>query len=194
MFGLVLVLVLWSLTAIAWPRGRVIRVERTNRGATVAPRFCLLRAEGGMCFGEQPVPGQIVRILDEQHVVAEIQIAEATSSVAGCPNVWMVKTREVNSVPIDSDGLGVIDPHLDPNRAHTLDRAHIPASPSGLSGEDVWQAIDRDGDGSADIVVTRYVCDSAGKPVTQGTTYCIDVWAQTGSGMTRTTHFSQCSP
>ena len=187
-------LVLWSVTAIAGPRGRVIRVDRTNDGRAVAPRVCVLHAEGGMCLGEQPAPGQTVHMLDEQHVVAAVQIVEATNSLTGCPNVWMVKTREVNSVPIDSDGVGVIDPHLDPNRAHALDKAHMPASPSGLSGDDVWQAIDSDGDGSADIVVTRYGCDSAGKPATRASTYCIDVWARTGSRMTRTTHFSQCSP
>lgn len=191
-FGLVLVL--WSITAIAGPRGRVIRVERTSGGRAVAPRFCVLHAEGGMCLGEQPAPGQTVRMLDEQHVVAEVQIVETTSSLAGCPNLWMVKTREVNSAPLDSDGLGVIDPNLDPNRAHALDKAHMPESPSGLSGDDVWQAIDSDGDGSADIVVTRYGCDSAGKPATRANTYCIDVWARIGSRMTRTTHFSQCSP
>jgi hypothetical protein len=68
------------------------------------------------------------------------------------------------------------------------------ASPSGLSGEDVWLAVDRDDDGSADIVVTRYGCDNAGKPATRASTYCIDVWARTDSRMTRTTHFSKCNP
>jgi hypothetical protein len=94
--------------------------------------------------------------------------------------------------------VGVIDPAVDINRAHMLDRSHLPPSPSGFSEEEVWRAVDRDGDGTADVLLTRYGCDAAGRPATggpRGSTYCIDVWARTGARMTRTAqlNFAHCN-
>ncbi|HMG52855.1 MAG TPA: hypothetical protein VK601_05230, partial [Kofleriaceae bacterium] len=72
---------------------------------------------------------------------------------------------------------------------------HLPDSPSGMPGEEVWRAIDRDGDGSADILITRYNCDTSGRVATGGSTYCIDVWSRVGARMVRTTqlNFAQCN-
>ncbi len=186
---------LWSATAVAGPSGRVVRIERSGDRPSVAPRLCEIRGDTGTCVGDEPKPGQTVIVLDEHHVVAEVQIVEATSFVASCTNLWTVKIRSMRGAAIPSDGIGVIDPILNLGRARVLDKAHMPTSPSGLSGEEVWRAIDRDGDGTADILVTRYNCDISGKPVTAGTTYCIDVWARTGTRMLRTTqlNFAQCN-
>lgn len=192
--------VLGSATAIAGPSGRpsgrVIRVERVGGGSQVAPRLCEVRGDTGTCVGDQPTAGQRVVVIDERHVVAEVQIVEAASFVTSCANLWTVKTRAVRGATADSEGIGVIDPGLNPARARVLDKNHLPASPSGLSGDEVWRAIDRDGDGTADILITRYSCDSAGKPVTGGGTSCIDVWARLSGRMTRTTqlNFAQCNP
>jgi hypothetical protein len=186
----------WSATAVAGPSGRVLRVERTGGGSSVAPRLCEVRGESGTCVGEQPKAGQTVLVFDEQHVVAEVQILEATSAVASCANLWTVKTRALRGGAADGSGIGVIDPGVDPRRARVLDKDHMPASPSGISDEEIWRAIDRDGDGSADILVTHYNCDTSGRPVPRGATYCIDVWARLGTKLTRTTqlNFAQCSP
>ena len=102
--------------ATAWAGGRVVRIERTG-GSDVAPRLCELRGDAGTCVGDEPRPGQIVTVLDEHHVVAEVQILEETSAAAGCPNLWTVKTRTVRGSIADSDGIGMIDPGINPARA-----------------------------------------------------------------------------
>jgi hypothetical protein len=189
------VFVLWSATALAGPHGRVVRVERADVGPRVPPRLCEVRGDNGTCVGEEPKAGQRVVVLDEHHAVAEVEIVEAASLVSSCANLWTVKTRAIRGVAADNDGIGVIDPGLDPNRARVLDKNHMPASPSGIAGDEVWRAIDRDGNGTADILITRYSCDTSGTPSTSGA-YCIDVWARLGARMTRTTqlNLARCSP
>lgn len=187
---------LWSATAVAGPGGRVIRVERTGGNSNVAPRLCEIRGNAGMCVGEQPKAGQTVVVLDEHRAVAELQIVDATSAAASCANLWAVKTRAIRGGASDGEATGVIDPAINPSRARVLDKHHTPASPSGLSEDEVWRAIDRDGDGVGDILITRYSCDSSGKPATGGVTSCVDIWARIGAKMIRTVqiNFAQCNP
>jgi len=186
-------LVFWTAVAAAGPSGRVVRVERSGI-SRVAPRLCAVHGEAGNCVGDEPRVGQIVTVLDEHHVIAEVGIVEVTGSL-GCPMLWSVKTRAVRGVVVDSEIFGIIDPGLDPNRARVLDRGHMPPSPSGAVDEDVWRAIDRDGDGAADILITRFGCDSAGRPVSGAPPYCVAIWTRTGARMTRTTqlNFAQCN-
>jgi hypothetical protein len=190
------VFVLWPAAVLAGPQGRVIRVERTGAGAKVAPRLCEVRGDSGTCVGEEPKAGQTVVVLDERHVVAEVQIIEAASLVTSCANLWTVKTRAIHGTTADGEGIGVIDPAINPSRARVLGKDHLPASPSGQAGDEVWRAIDRDGDGTADILITHFNCDAAGRPATGGSTSCIDVWSQLGARMARTTqlNFAQCTP
>jgi hypothetical protein len=187
-------LVFWSAAAAAGPSGRVLRVERSGI-SRAAPRLCQVHGDSGNCVGEEPQVGQSVTVLDEHRVIAELKIVEATSFSPSCPMLWSVKTRVLRGIAVDSEVFGVIDPHLDPNRAHVLDHNHIPPSPSGAPDEEVWRAIDRDGDGVADILITRYGCDSAGRAVPGGAAYCVAIWARTGARMTRTTqlNFAQCT-
>jgi len=199
-------LTLAATVAVAAANGRVVRIVRSGAGPGAAPRLCEIRGDGGNCVGEEPKPGQMVTVLDERHVIAEVQIIEANSLLAGCRNLWSVKTRVVHGGAADSDGIGVIDPSINPSRARMLDKNRLPASPSGQPGEEVWRAIDRDGDGTADILITRYSCDASSRPVA-GSTYCIDVWErsraqgdQDGQGarpakMSRATrlNFAQCN-
>jgi hypothetical protein len=192
-----LVLVLWPAIAFAGPSGRVIRVERTASHANVAPRLCEIRGEAGTCLGEAPRVGQTMLVLDEHRVVAELQVVEAASFVATCTNLWTVKTRALHGGPT-GDGVGVIDVGISPSRAHVLDKHHFPAGPSGVTGEEVWRAIDRDGDGTADIVVTRYNCDGSGRPTGGWGTYCVELWARVGGPggkMARTSqiNLAQCN-
>jgi hypothetical protein len=189
---------LWSATAAAGANGRVIRIERTGGASNVAPRLCDIRGDTGTCVGDEPRVGQTVVVLDERHVLAEVQIVEVASVIAACTNLWKVKTRAMRGTTTDNNGnngIGVIDPAINPSRAHVLDRNHLPASPGGLPSEEIWRAIDRDGDGTADIMITRYTCDASSKPTTVGTTACIDVWARIGPRMMRTTqvNFAQCN-
>ncbi|HEX8112419.1 MAG TPA: hypothetical protein VF516_32035, partial [Kofleriaceae bacterium] len=178
----------------AGPSGRVVRVERSG-SSRIPPRLCEIHGDGGNCVGDEPRAGQTVAVLDEHHVVAEVQIVEATSFSASCPMLWTVKTRLLRGAPVDSDEIGVIDPSLDTARAHLINRTQLPSSPSGLPDDEVWRAIDRDGDGAADILITRYGCDASGRPTSAGNPQCIDLWARTGARMTRTTqlNFALCN-
>jgi hypothetical protein len=184
--------VLWSATALAGP-GRVVRVERTAGNQSLAPRICDLRAESGTCLGDEPRPGQTVAILDERRVVAEVQILEATSFVTSCANLWTVRVHAPRGTSW-GDGVGVIDPALHPSRARIVDKSHI-AAPSGVPGEEVVRAIDRDGDGTADLLITRYGCDSSGRPTAGVTTFCIEVWTRSQNRMMRRSqiNLAQCS-
>jgi hypothetical protein len=188
------VVALWSAAAAAGPSGRVVRVERSG-GSQIPPRLCDIHGDTGNCVGDEPRAGQTVVMLDERRVIAEVQIIEATSFSPSCPTLWSVKTRLVRGAPGDGDGLGVIDPSLDLARAHLIDRSRMPSSPSGSADDEVWRAIDRDGDGAADVVITRYSCDEAGRPTSTGATHCVDLWARTGARMTRTTqlNFALCN-
>ena len=184
--------------AMAAPHGQVIRIERSGNAAHVAPRLCEIRGDTGTCLGEEPRVGQTVVVLDERRVLAEVQVTEVASVVAACPNLWTVKTRPVRGGRSDgtgAGGIGVIDPALNPSRAHVLDKGHMPPSPGGMPNEEVWRAIDRDGDGTADIMITRYTCDASSKPQSAGATSCIDVWARVGPRLLRTTqlNFAQCN-
>lgn len=180
--------------AAAEPSGRVVRVERSG-SSRIPPRLCEVHADTGNCVGEQPRAGQIIAVLDEHRVAAEVQILEATRFSPSCPMLWTVKTRLLRGAPAESDGIGVIDPGLDLARAHLINRTQLPSSPSGMPDDEVWRAIDRDGDGAADILITRYGCDSAGRPASAGSTFCVDLWARTGARMTRTTqlNFALCN-
>lgn len=178
-----------ALPAAAGPSGRVVRVERSG-GSRIPPRLCEVHGDAGNCVGDEPRPGQIVAVLDERQVVAEVQILEATSFSPSCPMLWTVKTRLLRGATTDNDGIGVIDPSLDLARAHLINRTQLPSSPSGMPDDEVWRAIDRDGDGAADILITRYGCDASGRPASAGNAFCIDLWARTGARMTRTTQLN----
>jgi hypothetical protein len=188
-----------SAVASAAPSGRVIRVDRTGGPASAPPRVCQVRADGGTCIGEEPHPGQTVLVLDEHRVVAEVQVIEAKPTLTSCENLWTIKLRAVRGALADGDKIGVIDDAVNPTRARVLDKAHQ-VSPSGQPGDEVWHALDRDGDGTADLVITRYGCDTSGRPVPGATTYCLDIWAR-GTGthdtgkLVRTTqlNFATCN-
>lgn len=183
-----------SPAALAGPSGRVVRVERSG-GSRIPPRLCEIHGDAGNCVGEEPRTGQTVAVLDERRVVAEVQILEAVSFSPSCPMLWTVKTRLVRGAVPDNDGIGVIDPSLELGRAHLINRTQLPSSPSGMPDDEVWRAIDRDGDGAADILVTRYGCDAEGHATSTAGTFCIDLWARTGARMTRTTqlNFALCN-
>jgi hypothetical protein len=180
-------------TAIAAP-GRVMRVERTGGGGGAPPRLCEIRGSGGTCLGDEPRVGQIVAVLDTERVAATQEVVEVTAMVARCPVLWSVKTRPLRGAPPEREGVGVIDAGLNLARAHVIEADRVTARP-GQPGEEVWRAVDRDGDGAPDILITRYVCDAAGQLVAGGSAYCIDVWSRMGARMTRTTqlNFAQCN-
>ena len=167
----------WSATGLAAPAGRVVRVERTGGPASAPPRICQVRADEGNCIGAEPRNGQTVLVLDDHQVVAEVQVIDAKLTLPSCENLWTIKVRTLRGSLSDGDKLGVIDDAVSPTRARVLDKAHL-VSPSGQPGDEVWHALDRDGDGTADVMITRFRCNAAGKAVTDPTNYCLDIWAR----------------
>lgn len=183
-----------TATALAAPTGRVVRIERATGRLAVAPRLCVLHGDAGACVGDEPAAGQIAYVLDGRHAVAEVEIVDASPFAAGCGQLWNIKARTRRGATADGEALAVIDAGLDPSRARVLHGDHLAAGLAVPEGE-IWRAIDRDGDDVADILLTRFTCDAAGKPASGVATFCMDVWARVGARMTRTTqlNLARCS-
>lgn len=187
-----------ALPAQAAPSGKVVRVERA-RGAMVIPRVCDMQADKtGLCLGTQPLPGEVVMVLDETGVIAQARIIEvtafATGTAAGCNALWRIKTDvvvgDLSAIPMRT--IGVVDPEVHPHKARMYAQASLPPHPNGSSSEKVLAAIDRNGDGSPDIVLTQTTCDDgAGQ---SGSGMCVDEWARVAGKMTKVqqTNFSAC--
>lgn len=168
-------------SASAGPRsGKVVRIERRVQKSGPI-RVCEIKPTGaGMCFGDAPVPGDIIAVLDEQQVFGEVQINEVRSQNAQCDSMWNI-TGEVLRGDLSNSqwgrSLGVIDGRLDRRTAHKFPEDHLPSAPSGRPDEHVIAAVDRSGAGTTDIVLTQYGCDSNGAPSSQGSEQCFDLWS-----------------
>ncbi len=186
-----------GMRAFAAPRakGRVVRVER-SRGTAAIPRVCDIRADySGTCIGTEPMVGEIVHVIDETGVLAEARITETTpfaSGVGTCTSLWNIKTHpvrgDVSSVPLRT--IGVVDPQIHPRRGRNLPREQFPPSPSGRPDDIVVMAVDRDGNGTADIVLAQTACDGASASAGS----CIDEYANMNGRMVRVhqTNFASC--
>lgn len=178
-------------------RGKVVRVERP-RGTAVMPRVCDVRADrAGTCLGPEPALGELITVLDETGVIAEVRITEATafstSGASACQSLWNIKTEvvrgDLTSIPLRT--IGVVDPDVHPRKGRMLPKEQFPQPPSGRSDEQVVVAVDRDGDGEADIVLTQTTCDGSGL-VPGGS--CIDEWARVNGRLVNVqqTNFASC--
>jgi len=172
-------------------KGKVVRVERSRATGDV-PRVCEVRAlEGGVCFGPAPIVGDIVTVLSEQRVIAEVRVTESQEYAtrgSSCPGLYTIKVELVRgNFDADESTIGIVDRDLDPHAARKLSRGDQPESPSGRAGESVQIAVDREGDGIADILVVQSDCDGTGQ-------LCLDEWARVDRKMVRVvqTNFSNC--
>ena len=178
------------------PRGKVVRVERT-RGMRAIPRVCDVRSDrGGTCLGSQPQIGDVISVLDENGVIADVRITEVTPFSAGgqtlsCQTVWNIQTEVERGdlAAVSMRTIGLVDPDLHPRRAHVMPRERLPPPPSGREDDTVMVAVDRDGDQKPDLVISQGRCDgqSSSSP-------CLDQWARVGGRMTRVqqTNFTTC--
>ncbi len=180
-------------SAMAGPHGKVERIERISQGSPVMPRLCQLGRDNGRCVGEEPRAGDIVTVLDETHVIGTVMVVSASPMTQRCGNLWTIATRQVTGTLGDNTDMGVIDPALDPAHARIIPDSQLPHSPGG-SDEAVFKAIDRDGDGNADIIVTTYTCDANGIANTSAQSNCVDVWSRTRSRFIKAAqlNFAQC--
>jgi len=189
----------FALSAAAAPRakGKVVRVER-QRGTAVTPRVCDVRADkAGTCLGPEPQIGEVIIVLDENGVIAEARITEAVAFSTGgsnaCQSLWNIKTEvvrgDLTTIPLRT--IGVVDPEVHPRKGRMLPKEQFPPPPSGRSDEQVVVAVDRDGDRTADIVLTQNSCD--GSSAVQGGS-CIDEWARVNGRLIKVqqTNFATC--
>lgn len=184
------------LVAVAAPRtkGKVVRVERA-RVASAIPRICDVRNEdGGICFGPKPEVGDIVSVLTETRVIAEVRVTETQDYLprggagGACPGLHAIKVELLRGAfDPDSQTVGVVDRDLDIRTARKLPRSRHPESPNRRPEESVQIAIDRQNDGVADILVVQSDCDGQGQ-------LCLDEWARVDKKMVRVqqTNFTNC--
>jgi len=172
------------------PPGRVIRVERAR--AVVAPRFCVQPAGGQrVCFG-RPREGEHIALIDAENKMIRGDfvidtIADATEMGARglCVDSGAFAVRGHllrGDADPDVDLIGLRGLVLGA-RAQVLDGVD---APSGRPEETVDLALDTDGDGRADVVVTRFPCDAAGAMDLAADGRCFDIHVEERGRLRRT--------
>ena len=192
------VAVLVALTAIvaAAPHGKVVRIERPRASAAVAPILCNVKPDlKGMCVGGEPRRGDVVAVLDDQKVVAEVRILTAKTPGAQCESLWNVSVELIRGDlqrARHSQTFGVIDAGLDEKLAKPVHDKNALQLPNQDPTTQAFAGVDRDGNGSADIVLAFVNCAGA-----QGMSWeCFEVWSRRNQTLTRTFsgNLKGCSP
>jgi hypothetical protein len=170
--------------AVASP-GRVVRVER-GHGIHRTPRVCQLQGDGrGTCWGKAPEPGESASVIDQTRgVIATIRVSEVTPLQDTCGKTqrwdytYTMDTGSMTQAPDWSYTFVVFDIEVTPGRSRVIADTSRVNLPQKRSGEQVWSVLDRDGDGTEDLVVTAYSCDKAGEMTINAPAagYCIDYW------------------
>lgn len=172
-------------TAAAGPRGRVQRVEGPG---PVGPTLCTItdNATRATCIGGEPRVGQTLTVVGTGAVLGEIEIRGTGRHPEGCPIWHDVETRPVRGAMPDPGvfdmAVGVRAPGLDPVAARTFEMFKTIAE--APDGEEPFKAVDRDGDGVADIVVTRGDCTPAESDK------CLHVWTRVRKHLVQTAQLS----
>lgn len=186
----VAMLVLAPVHAGAAPHGRVVRVERSRAFPLVVPVLCFqVQSDGrGLCIGPQPKTGDQVVLVDETQVVAEVRVDTATKMTPSCDMVWTFQgsiLRGDVTAGRRSKMMGLIDAGIDRQQARRLPDDKVPA-PSADSRVEL--GIDRDGDGTADVVVTQTNCSAGGE--------CVEFWSRRAKGLERvwSANLRVCTP
>lgn len=165
-------------TAIAAPAGRVSRIERPRATSDVVPILCAeLGAETGICIGARPQVGDVIVVVDEFKAIAEIRVGGVQPYVANCEMLWTITGELIRGDLASthrSQALGLIDPLLDRRVARRIPDGTIAAPEPGAKVE---FGVDRDGNGTADVLATTSSsCDALA-----GGGECIDVWTRNGN-------------
>jgi hypothetical protein len=190
--AVLLVGVALGASAGATPRaGKVVRVERRAHGLGGIPRYCDVRDDGagpvGTCLGSQPEIGAVIEVIDDTRVFAEVKITDSMM-FQNCKGIWTIKgTLQRGDLASAQTGraIGLVDAGLDPSTAHRIPDDLARPAPTGRSEERVFAAIDREGKGNEDIVITQYVCDPQGQSNANGIAQCMDVYNRIGGRLTR---------
>lgn len=168
-------------TASAGP-GRVIRVNRGHGGTHRLPRICqATTADGGTCWGQEPQVGEIAVVMDTSAgVLGRVQVVKVEPQINTCgnPQSWTFKAITVSG-RVDRLALGanyaLFDIDVSEGKSHMLDPQRQPLPSDRNPNEQVWSALDADGDGNSDLIGTAYPCNdpnAIAKPGTQ--MFCVD--------------------
>ncbi len=169
-----------ALPAIAAPRGRVVRVERTRAFPLITPILCFqVQTDGtGLCIGPQPHTGDVIVLVDETQVIAEVRVDGITKAMPSCDVVWNIQGSVLRgdvTAGKRSRTMGLIDGNIDRKEARRVpDDKIVKPTPDTK----VELGIDRDGDGTADVVVAQSTCQGTGND-------CIEFWTRRAHGLER---------
>jgi hypothetical protein len=195
---------------LAWPAhagperraGKIVRVDRPRRRAAEHVRACVLTNPDGRrmtCFGgSPPEPGTRFALVDDVGLRGYGAAVEAHPAGQD-----YCKIGSAHEVELAYDGPHGLEPRPSGGFPSTL-AVHgvrlqqgarvLPDQqlrPSGREAEQVWTAVDRDGDGEADLAVTAFECSDqvrelpiapAGQRVSP---YCLDYWLREDGGWTK---------
>jgi hypothetical protein len=162
------------------PRGRVVRIERTRVVPLVTPVLCvqMLMDGTGLCIGPQPKAGEVIVVVDETQVLAEIRVDTTTKAMANCDAVWNIGGTVVRGDPTQgrrSRSIGLIDGGVDRQNSRRVPDSKV-TRPAPDSRVEI--GIDRDGDGHADVIAAEAACPNVGGE-------CIEFWTRRAKGMER---------
>jgi len=175
--------------ARAAPHGRVVRVERNT--ISVVPRFCSMggRRGEGTCFG-QPREGEVIEVVDQMgktvrgtFVIESVTEAAELAALGLCVSTGVRTVRGAYGNGADEGGRawGLRGVKLNRKVARLVDAQ----PPSGRTDESVNVALDVDGNGRPDVILTQYSCDASGAPSSSGDGRCFDTYMEQHGGMRR---------
>lgn len=163
------------------PRGKVVRIERERTVPLVTPVLCIqIQSDGsGLCIGPQPKAGESMVLVDESQVVAEIKVDGSTKTMPTCDAVWNITGTVVRGDVTSSrrnKSFGLIDANVSRTAARIVPQNKI-TKPAPDTRVEI--GIDRDGDGSADVLVAEAACPGTGGGD------CIEFWTRRNKGLER---------
>jgi hypothetical protein len=178
--------------------GKIVRIDRPRMRAAERVRVCSLTNPEGRrmtCLGgSPPEPGTRFGLVDDLGLRGHgLAVRAQASGQDYCKNG---SAHEVELTYEEPRGL---EPRPGPGSPFTLAVQGVPLDegarlvldqqlrPSGREVEQVWMAVDRDGDGDADLAVTAFECSdqvrdlplaASGQRVSP---YCLDYWLRDGA-------------
>lgn len=162
------------------PQGKVVRVERARTFPLVIPVLCVqMQSDGsGLCIGPQPKPGDSVVLVDEHQVIAEIKIDGSVKAMPNCDSIWNVTGTVLRgdvAAGRRNKIIGLIDGNVDRRQAKRIEERKV-VKPAPDSRVEI--GIDRDGDGTADVLAAEATCPGVGGE-------CIEFWTRRAKGLER---------
>jgi len=161
--------------------GKVVRVERVRGAKRVVPRLLALQSQTrAMAYVTPPQLGAEVVILDYEGVAGRGTVSAIEANQQPCQDYVFNVDLEIDgwNHPF-AYGFGIVGvPVTDDARA--LQWPYGAPTPSGRAQESVWVAVDRDGDGGEDMLVTHYACADTEPPgpssAVSTAPYCFDIY------------------